>query len=269
MSAPRQQAAQRLIDLLEPLTRSNDDHRSASGAGGTEPSILGAIQDVVSALASADQLHAAFHDGKTHYPLRGGSYAFRGDLVGPLLRELANDEASMAVDGSSSLGGKSPVGTHIPARPIVIHAGAQPNNSPHLGTLIVFSSTHHIRITGADYAGTYQEVFLYRPLVEWSRSTGLGQGRTPHILYAPLVVDWSGAKLSKSLDVGEGGYRTMETLGMGGLCSYANLKSQYGEVGLRIIWAEVESWFANPHKLFRASYSVEYFRGILQGTRWQ
>ncbi|KAF9766330.1 hypothetical protein IL306_001285 [Fusarium sp. DS 682] len=59
--------------------------------------------------------------------------------------------------------------------------------------------THHIRVTGSDYAGTYQEVFLYRPLAAWSTHTGLSAGRAPHILYAPLIADWSGAKLSKSL----------------------------------------------------------------------
>lgn len=165
--------------------------------------------------------------------------------------------------------GKHSIHLAAPTKVARLEANAPTRNLIRSMSHILDSSTHHIRITGADYAGTYQEVFLYRPLAEWSRSTGLGQGRTPHILYAPLVVDWSGAKLSKSLYVGEGGYRTMETLGMGGLCSYANLKSQYGEVGLRIIWAEVKFWFANPHKLFRALYSVEYFRGILQGTRWQ
>lgn len=150
-----------------------------------------------------------------------------------------------------------------------LEANAPTRNLVRSMTHVLDGVTHHVRITGADYAGTYQEAFLYRPLAAWAQSTGLCAGRTPHILYAPLVVDWSGAKLSKSLYVREGGYRAMKELGMEGLCSYAKLKSDYGEAGLKLLWAEVEAWFANPHKLFRASYSVEYFRGILQGISWQ
>ncbi|KAL7931293.1 hypothetical protein V8C35DRAFT_323742 [Trichoderma chlorosporum] len=92
------------------------------------------------------------------------------------------------------------------------------------------NSTHHIRITGADYAGTYQEAFLYRPLAEWSARSGLCVGRTPHILYAPLI----------SIYICKGGYEVMEIMGTDGLLSYARLKSKYGGQGLKRIWGEVE-----------------------------
>ena len=62
-------------------------------------------------------------------------------------------------------------------------------------------TTHHVRVMGADYAGMYQEALLYRPLAEWAASAHPLRpvpGRMPHILYAPLVVDWSGAKLTAS-----------------------------------------------------------------------
>jgi hypothetical protein len=55
--------------------------------------------------------------------------------------------------------------------------------------------THHVRVTGGKYAGAYQEMFLYRPLAQWSATT-LAAGRTPHIFYAPVIVDWSGLPLS-------------------------------------------------------------------------
>jgi hypothetical protein len=121
---------------------------------------------------------------------------------------------------------------------------------------------HHVRITGADYAGMYQETFLYRPLAAWSAATGHARGRTPHILYAPLVVDWSGAKLSKSLYVRDGGYAAMRLFGSDGLCSYARLKEQVGEEGLRRLWDEVVRWVADPRKLFRC-WSVEYLQRVV------
>ncbi|KAK2609119.1 hypothetical protein QQS21_002346 [Conoideocrella luteorostrata] len=132
---------------------------------------------------------------------------------------------------------------------------------------VLDTSAHHVRITGADYAGTYQEALLYRPLVEWAGRTGFGVVRTPHILYAPLIVDWSGAKLSKSFYVRERGYSAMEILGLEGLCSYTGLKKKYGQEGLRLIWEEVEKWVLHPHMLFRASFSVEYFLRILNGAQ--
>ncbi|EQL01486.1 hypothetical protein OCS_02802 [Ophiocordyceps sinensis CO18] len=134
---------------------------------------------------------------------------------------------------------------------------------------LVDRHAHHVRITGSDYAGTYQEALLLRPLAQWSAATGLAVGRTPHILYAPLVVDWSGAKLSKGLYVRQGGYDAMEMLGTDGLHSFARLKSKHGPDGLRRIWTEVETWLAEPHKLFRASVSVEYLQGLLDGRPWQ
>lgn len=136
------------------------------------------------------------------------------------------------------------------------------------------TNTHHVRITGADYAGMYQEVFLYRPLAAWSAATGLAAGRTPHILYTPLIVDWSGAKLSKTLYVREGGYEAMKVFGTDGLCSFARLKSQFvvdGEddtEGLRRVWQEVQGWVEDPRKLFR-TFSVDYLqRIIINGEKW-
>lgn len=83
------------------------------------------------------------------------------------------------------------------------------------------------------------------------RDGARGGGRTPHILHAPLVVDWSGAKLSKSLYVREGGYAVMELLGTDGLCSYDVMRRRYGPQGLRRLWDEVGRWLADPRRLFR------------------
>ncbi|KAI0878342.1 hypothetical protein GGS24DRAFT_496893 [Hypoxylon argillaceum] len=127
------------------------------------------------------------------------------------------------------------------------------------------TSVHHIRVTGADYTGVYQETLLYRPLATWTATTGLGSGRTPHILYAPLITDWSGAKLSKSLYVNDGAYRLMKLLGTEAFCSYAQLRDAFGAdggKGLRKVWDEVQHWVADPKKLFR-TFSLAYMKDVI------
>jgi hypothetical protein len=162
--------------------------------------------------------------------------------------------------------------TSQPAEVARLEANAPARNLIRSMSHLLDTDAHHVRVTGADYAGMYQEVFLYRPLAAWSAATGLAVGRTPHILYAPLVVDWSGAKLSKALYVRERGYEVMELFGTDGLCSYSRLRNHFGgsgEVGLRRVWEEVEGWVGNPRKLFR-TYSVEYLqRIILKGEKWE
>lgn len=159
-----------------------------------------------------------------------------------------------------------------PADVARLEANAPARNLIRSMSHLLDASAHHVRVTGADYAGMYQEVFLYRPLAAWSAVTGLAAGRTPHILYAPLIVDWSGAKLSKTLYVRERGYQAMELFGTDGLCSFARLKSRFGgdgAKGLRRIWEEVERWVEDPRKLFRA-YSVEYLqRVIMEEKKWE
>ncbi|KAI1168937.1 hypothetical protein F5B18DRAFT_658022 [Nemania serpens] len=146
-----------------------------------------------------------------------------------------------------------------------LEANAPTRNLLRSMTHLLDTTTHYIRVTGADYAGVYQEMFLYRPLAAWSATTGLARGRTPHILYAPLIVDWSGAKLSKSLYVRDGAYEFMKRQGMDGFCSYARLRERFGgdgSEGLRRIWDEVQRWMADPKKLFR-SFSVAYLHGVI------
>ena len=106
-----------------------------------------------------------------------------------------------------------------------------------------------LRITGADYAGFYQEQVLYRAadLIEYTVS------KLPIILYAPLVTDWSGAKLSKSLE-----YKNMYDDLPKFVMNYENLKKEKGKKGLEKIFNEVLSWVEEPYKLFR-NYSIYYF----------
>ncbi|KAJ8130199.1 hypothetical protein O1611_g3427 [Lasiodiplodia mahajangana] len=161
--------------------------------------------------------------------------------------------------------GPHTIGLSCPTEITRLEANAPTRNLLRSMIHLLDTTTHHIRITGADYAGVYQEMFLYRPLAAWSASTGLARGRTPHILYAPLIVDWSGAKLSKSLYVRDGAYEFMKHQGMDGFCSYARLRERFGgdgSEGLRRIWDEVQRWMKDPKKLFR-SFSVAYLHDVI------
>jgi hypothetical protein len=64
----------------------------------------------------------------------------------------------------------------------------------------------HMRVTGSDYTGMYAEQLLWRQLLLLSNPMGLDMTTMspPVIAYAPLIQDWAGSKLSKSLYVARG-----------------------------------------------------------------
>lgn len=107
-----------------------------------------------------------------------------------------------------------------------------------------------IRITGADYAGFYQEELLYKvaAMLDYDVS------KFPIILYCPLITDWSGAKLSKTLYVKHGAYSDLPKY----LINYEFLKKEKGMGGLQRIYKICEEWIKEPYKLFR-NYSIYYF----------
>ena len=107
-----------------------------------------------------------------------------------------------------------------------------------------------LRITGSDYAGFYQEELRYK----LASYLGCDVHNMSMIFYAPLVLDWSGAKLSKSLYVKEGAYRDIPR----SFINYSFLKEDYGYKGLDILYDIVLKWTNNPYMLFR-HYSIYYF----------
>ena len=108
-----------------------------------------------------------------------------------------------------------------------------------------------MRITGGDYAGFYQEELLYKP----AAILGYSIQDLPSILYTPLVLDWSGAKISKSLYVQKGAYKDLPKY----LINYSNLKQEKGIEALDIIHDITNNWMENPYLLFR-NYSIYYFK---------
>jgi predicted nucleic-acid-binding Zn-ribbon protein len=107
-----------------------------------------------------------------------------------------------------------------------------------------------IRITGSDYAGFYQEELLYKAAAEIDYPIK----RLPMILYSPLITDWSGAKLSKSLYVKERAYEDLPRY----LLNLKSMISELGINGLKIMLDIAREWIDEPYKLFR-NYSVYYF----------
>ncbi|KAK4114727.1 hypothetical protein N656DRAFT_749284 [Canariomyces notabilis] len=121
--------------MLAPLAEESDGVGPSSSASSpiNYHEILAATKDLLLSLTPNNPIYAAFHDDQVHDPLGAGAYAFRHDLVEPILLELVSDEL---LSRDPDLTGKPPI--NVPTRPIIIHAGAQPNNSPHCGTLVVF-----------------------------------------------------------------------------------------------------------------------------------
>ncbi|KKZ60183.1 hypothetical protein EMCG_05105 [[Emmonsia] crescens] len=104
-----------------------------------------------------------------------------------------------------------------------------------------------IMCTGSDYAGLYQEQFTWR-LLESPRNA-------PIIFYSPLVLDWSGGKLSKSLYVKEGAYEYLCDAGRKYMLEAETFIRTEG--ALNALFEEVQDWVKEPKKLFR-DYSIDY-----------
>ena len=112
-----------------------------------------------------------------------------------------------------------------------------------------------IRITGGDYAGFYQEELLYKT----AAICNFNVKDLPMIVYCPQILDWSGAKLSKSLYVSKNAYQDLPSY----LLSYEELFKKYQYRGLDFIHEETDLWLEEPYRLFR-NYTVYYFMKLFQ-----
>ena len=107
-----------------------------------------------------------------------------------------------------------------------------------------------MRVTGADYAGFYQEELLYKVAAHLKTNIE----KMPIIFYSPLITDWSGAKMAKSLYVDKNAYVEIPEEFLNFNC----LMKKYGEKGIERLVQIVDEWIEKPYKLFRV-YSVYYF----------
>lgn len=112
-----------------------------------------------------------------------------------------------------------------------------------------------IRITGGDYSGFYQEELLYKTAAICKYDVS----KLPIIVYCPQVLDWSGAKLSKSLYVSEGAYSDLPQY----MSNYQEMYKIFKYSGLDIIHNETNLWLEEPYRLFR-NYTAYYFINLFE-----
>lgn len=92
------------------------------------------------------------HDWAVHHPLGAGSYIFRNSLIPAILRaaHLLPTDPDPAVQTT----------TTTKTKPLIVHAGYQQNNSPHIGTITVFALAFHLAHALRDAGGLDVSVHL-------------------------------------------------------------------------------------------------------------
>ncbi|KAI1933846.1 hypothetical protein LOZ12_000196 [Ophidiomyces ophidiicola] len=119
-----------------------------------------------------------------------------------------------------------------------------------MGRVYECAPFNYIEICGSDYAGFWQEQLLWRFLSK------------PIItVYTPLIHDWSGSKVSKSLYLQNAAYDYLRAAIQDYLLSYRVLRQQNKD--LSILWEEVGRWVDEPYRLFRG-YSLHYIHLLFE-----
>ncbi|KAL2374443.1 hypothetical protein RJ035_004128 [Blastomyces gilchristii] len=114
------------------------------------------------------------------------------------------------------------------------------------------ASYNYIEICGSDYAGFWQEQLLWRFLV-----------KPILIVYTPLISDWSGSKVSKSLYLQQSAYDYLKKAGQEYLLNYRVFTQERKD--LLVLWREIERWVNEPYRLFRG-YSLHYLHLLFEKT---
>ncbi|RSL57327.1 hypothetical protein CEP53_006525 [Fusarium sp. AF-6] len=120
-----------------------------------------------------------------------------------------------------------------------------------LGLFYERVSYNWIEICGSDYAGFWQEQLLWRFL-----------SKPITIVYTPLISDWSGSKISKSLYLQETAYHYLREAGQEYLLNYEVCRKEGKD--LNTLWGEIELWVDEPFRLFRG-YSIHYLHLLFEG----
>lgn len=111
----------------------------------------------------------------------------------------------------------------------------------------------NLMVDGGDWAGMAFQNMQSLGLL------GYQIGDLPLRIFTPIIEDWSGAKLSKSIYVKEGTYRDVPEE----FLNYRKFSEKFGKQGLEITLNEAREWVLSPKKLFR-NYSVDYLRNVFK-----
>jgi predicted transcriptional regulator len=108
-----------------------------------------------------------------------------------------------------------------------------------------------IMFDGGDWGGTWTHHIHCRSMQRLDYTI-------PLRLFAPLILDWSGGKLSKSI------YRSdSSSIIDNPIEDYKVFTDTYGNKGLQCIYDEVSNWLSSPKKFFR-NYSLKYILEVLK-----
>lgn len=81
---------------------------------------------------------------------------------------------------------------------------------------------------------------------------------TPMRFFSPVILDWSGAKLAKSAQVGSDAYATTPQH----YVNFEALRQQFGDGVVERLWDEARRWVDAPRRLFR-NYTLQYMEAVL------
>ncbi len=110
-----------------------------------------------------------------------------------------------------------------------------------------------IMCDASDWSGSWDRKVNIESLLK------LGYKRISPRIFLPLILDWSGAKFSKSMYIIDESYSNRYM----NIINYKNFMDTYGNEGFNKLWFEINSWVNDPKKFFR-NYSIEYITQIIQ-----
>jgi hypothetical protein len=107
-------------------------------------------------------------------------------------------------------------------------------------------------VDGGDWSGNWEK------LIHSESLSLLGLSCDTPRYFCPVITDWSGAKLSKSLYVDGDAYSYLSKA----FLNYREFIHHFGNRGIELLWTEVYSWVVEPKKFFR-NYSIEYIQELV------
>lgn len=114
---------------------------------------------------------------------------------------------------------------------------------------------HNLMADGSDWAH-YASINM-----ESLGHLGLPIADLPMRFFAPVVLDWSGAKLAKSAQVGSDAYADTPQF----YVNFEELRRTFGDDIIRVLWDETQRWLGSPKRLFR-NYTIGYMESVLSSS---